>query len=451
MPVGPVVKWYAGETEVPWVSWEIARFRNEPAKFSVELAEEALEWAVSSDDEHLASLGDPDYPWTCEATWPDGSLDDWEDCPHFVQDDYQFSGEEDANKVEVSGTDFSVLLMAPQDEAMDDVVDEDSHDVLAEIFTAYGVSYSLDNTAYEISEMHRIGSPLDWVRQILEIYQDWYIFEGSTLKVKRTVFPATPSWTLTDREHLKVLSYRRNLNGVYNTVTVERTEKGASNGIVARVEKSGGDSLGIQTWEALFDPPVYWARPVINVKRGTFGTFVYKDSEGGILTGTAPAASNMYFSATDPASTVVFTVTPNPDATTQGPYTPQYSGYFVGGYGAATGDAPEDYSVTYADSADVAIHGTRRYHRPISNSLVGTAALALIYATRWVAEALRTFATAEVEILFNPHIVPGQTVRVTDYYSGIDGDDFLVDAVYHTGSTDSITTRLELSRPAALE
>lgn len=449
---GPVVIWKAGATEVPWKGWQIAIFRNEPAKWSLEIAIEDGEpdWTPGDTSGYIQSLASASYTWTCEAYFPDESLDTWEDCPVFVQDDYQFSGDAEQNTAEVSGTDLTVLLTKPEDEFMADVDDDDSVDVLNEIFDEYGIDADVDTTAFDIQKMHRVGGPLDWVRQILEITQAWFYWEADQLKVKETTFPGTVAWALTDREDLKVISYRRNLGGVYNTVTVERTD--AVSGIsVVRVAKSGGDSLGTQFWNGLFDPPVYSARPFIDMKRGTIDTFVYKDAEDTILTGTQPAGSGMYFSATSPASSVSFIAEEGETAASEGPYTPQYEGYFLVTYGPPSGESPEDYSVTYADSADVALHGTLRPPRAINNALIGSAEVALLYAQRLIAEALRSYVTAEVQLLFNPHIKPGQTVSVTDAGAGLDNDLFMVENVYHTGNANSVLTRLELSRPAASE
>jgi hypothetical protein len=453
MPTGPIVTFTAGATNVPWKEFSIAIFRNEPAKFSITIADADTDrvYSPGNSNSYFASIASKTYYWTTTAIFPDEELADWTTCPRWLQDDYQFTGDATSNTIEVSGGDYTLDLIRRQDEAMTDVEEEDSHDVLNEILTEYGITgQTLSQPAFDIQQMHRIGNPLDWIRQILEINQAWFRWEGASLKVQQTTFPAAADHTLTDRHDIKLIGYRRSMAEVYNTVTVERTDGVVSQGIVGRVELSGGDSLGIQA-EYTFDTPVYVARPVFTVKRGVAETFVYKDSLGNPLDNYAPAAGHMLYSYTEPAHSVVFTITPGPTASAEGPYTPQYTGYWWGITTQPTGESPDDYSVTYSDAADVALHGILRYPRAISNSLISDAATALTYAQRWVAEAVRTYVTARVELLFNPHILPGQCVSITDYWTALDGDLFAVDAVYHNGSADSITTTLELSRPASLE
>ncbi len=452
MPSGPIVKFFAGEDEVPVSSWQISIFRNEPAKFSVTIVEptdEESQYAPGVVTEYFDSRGSTSYPWSCTATWPDESLPDWDTCPRFVQDDYQFIGDEDSNTIEVSGGDFSLPLIRHHDEAMDDVENDDSDAIISEIATEYSFSVTQSQPSFVIQKMHRVGCPLDWLRQILEINQAWYYWEDDTMKIVQTTFPKTVDWELTDRQHLKLINYRRSMAEVFNTLTVERTDGIAATGIVGRLSKSGPDSLGLQ--EYTFDTPVYVARPVINVKRGEANTFTYRDESGNPLTTYAPAAGHQYYNYTEPAYSVTWIAEPGVDAASQGPYTPQYEGYFWGVTSAPTGESPEDYTVTYSDTADVAVHGTLRYPRPITNLLIPDADTALIFAQRWVAESVRTYVTASVSILFNPHIIPGDCVSLTDYYAGLDGDLFSVDSVHHSGSEDNAITRLELIRPAAYE
>lgn len=452
MPSGPIVKFFAGPDEVPCKTWQISIFRNEPAKFSVTIVEPTdapSQYAPGVVTEYFDSRGSTSYPWSVTATWPDGSHADWTTCPRFVQDDYQFVGDEESNTIEVSGGDFSLPLIRHQDEAMNDVEDLDSSDIIDEIGVAYDFTPVQNQPSFVIQKMHRIGCPLDWLRQIFEINQAWYRWEDDTMIIDQTTFPKTPDWVLTDRHHLKLISYRRSMAEVYNTVTIERTDGISSTGIVGRLSKSGPDSLGIQ--EFTFDTPVYVARPVINVKRGRAITFTYRDSEGNPLTTFAPAASLSYYNYTTPAYSVTWIAEPGVTAAAEGPYTPQYEGYFWGVTSAPTGSTPADYVVPYSDSVDVAIHGTLRYPRPITNLLIPDAATAAIFAQRWVAESVRTYVTASVSILFNPHILPGHCVSLTDYYAGLSGDLFSVDSVHHSGAEDNAITRLELMRPAALE
>lgn len=453
MPSGPIVKFFAGLEEVPCTSWQISIFRNEPAKFSISIAEDtdsASLYAPGVVTEYFDSRGSTSYPWSVTAEWPDGSLPDWTTCPHFVQDDYQFLGDEESNTIEVSGGDFSLPLIRKQDEAMSDVDGVASHTVISQITTEYGIAaVTQGQPSFTVQKMHRIGCPLDWIRQILEINQAWYRWEGNELIIEQTVFPKSADWTLTDKEDLKLISYRRSMAEVFNTITIERTDGLTGTGIVGRLSKSGPDSVGMQ--EYTFETPVYVARPVINVKRGTANTFTYRDALGNALDNFAPAAGNQLYSYNEPAYSVTWIAEPGPEAGAQGPYTPQYEGYFWGVTVQPTGESPDDYTVEYSDPTDVSIHGVLRYPRPITNLLIPDAETALVFARRWVAESVRTYVTASVSILFNPHILPGHCVSLTDYYAGLDGDLFSVDSVHHSGSGDNAITRLELMRPAAYE
>lgn len=437
----------AGGTVVPWKSFTWTQGRNEPAQWELETLGLEDEWLPgASGNDYFNSSGSTSSTWTVTCYLPGEGT--YSGAPDWLQSEYQFDGDATGNRVTVGGTDLSGALVRRNDEVMTDVETESSNDTLVEIFTEYGVTASNTAPDYEIQYMHRVGNPLDWIRHIFEVTQSWYYYTGSTMNIRQTTFPGSVDWALTDRHDLKLLAYRRSMAEVYNTVTVERTTPGDF-GIVGRANKSGGDSLGIQ--EYTFPAPIYSARPTWKAKRGSLHTWVYKDADGDPISNQAPAAYGMLFSPGTPAASVVFTYENNPDATEFGPWTPEYDITWVGRTTEPNGETLEDYTATYSDPADVAIHGNLRFPRPILHPLINDTETAQLYAEAWVREAVRTYVSARVEILFEPRILPGQIVSITDYGAGLDGELFAVETVTHTGTEDSLTTTLELSRPASAE
>ena len=167
----------------------------------------------------------------------DESLPDWDTCPRFVQDDYQFIGDEDSNTIEVSGG-ISLPLIRHQDEAMDDVENDDSDAIISEIATEYSFSVTQSQPSFVIQKMHRVGCPQTGLDRSSRSTQAWYYWEDDTMKIVQTTFPKTADWELTDRQHLKLINYRRSMAEVFNTLTVERTD-----GIAATGNREGHQNL----------------------------------------------------------------------------------------------------------------------------------------------------------------------------------------------------------------
>lgn len=361
--------------------------------------------------------------------------------PQLVIMDVNWSFSPDSLLVELSGTDPTELLMA-ESQTMPDVRLAGSNATLAAILSNYGLSSisTAGLTNYVIPMLHRVGQPLSWVRDILEAYQGWWWWNVGTMTFENGGYDVPSmgvSFTLTDREHLKLLRSSKSASGIYNEATAERLTEQVS-GTTSQAGVGLGEitlPLTTQLNEATLNVTIYGVGFVNNRR--------WKDEFNNTLN---PSDLRTYRGTTKAAS-VVFDLNPGNLDLSDRNYLAEVVGSSVDEI--EIGPYEQDYTATYADAADQAIRGPLPFPEPLTNPLIPTQAVALAAATAKVRETLLGYATAAVEVLLNPTHQPGQCAAITAGKIGWTARKYLVESVDWSGDGRQLLETLELSRGAA--
>lgn len=377
----------------------------------------------------------------------------WTAAPRLLQTDHQPVGDALSTLAAIEGSDYSEMLLTP-DQKMSDVESSQAGGLkmakatLAEILTAFGIaSYDLsDFEDYPINILHRVGSPLDWIREILEVRQAWWYFRGGTFVVKSGGgwSAGSAAWQFTDRLNIKMLSFRRSLANVYNSAVCERVD--ASQGIALEKNDEGRGFVG----PLELDFPVGSAQVQIWLEAGSAENVTWYDADDNIL-----VVGPVYTGATG-ATKVRFTLVPPSNESLADAMAGRLYRYelTVRGQrpnGLAGSGFSANYHAEYTDAADVAVHGLRPWPQPLVLPIILHQSDAQDFIQRWVRESVRTYVTAQIETVLNPFVELGQTVAITMRNLGLVGYRMMVESIeliYDPESAQAVM-RLELSRPAA--
>lgn len=373
--------------------------------------------------------------------------------PKLLMLDYGAAANPRSKLVTLSGMDLHEILLTPN-QVMADVRSDTGQvrmakDVEGEILRFFGItSYQLLYEDYPIQSMHRVGTPLDWLRDLHEPRQAWGYFDGDTYVVEPggiDLAITNPDWGLTASQGFKVFNFRRHAVGIINEAHCQRV---AANQGSALTDK--GEGIGFVDVNLKF--PCNYAVAKVDVLGWGFAhTFSW--FAGDVPLSSAP--SDVYFGST-PATRVRFIIEPGyyrgglTQNTGQGigplPYAINVRG---GQHNSALGAFDAEYSSSYIDLPDQGIRGKRPYKQPLVKSVIGSKVVADDFVRRWVREGLRHYETAGGEALCNPLMRPGHVCALTYDGFGIDKNKFLCEGAEMSGNDRQAVMGLEFSKPAA--
>lgn len=353
--------------------------------------------------------------------------------PMMYQDEHHAVENSDDATVTVQFVDFSEPLNTG-DQLMDDVESTsgapvNAKTVIAEILEAYGITnYDLSGyTDHPLAILHRVGTPMEWLREIFDRRQGWWYFEDDTFML----FDGG-DWDhsngadleLTGHEHLTLLDFKRSLQGVINQATCQRVNP--SEGLALQ---RAGEGRGEQIVD--LDYPCVSASPRIWAPRAGLPPYNLKwyDAEDNII------GTEAVYTGSTPATKFAFTLEP-PLPDTGGTFQVPYEIYIRGLPVNSNATIVSNYSATYTDAADQALNGPRVLSSPITAPTVLNQGDAEDYVERVVLESIILYAQAQVEIILDATIVPGITVALTVARSRLNGMKFLLNGATHNVNLD---------------
>lgn len=364
--------------------------------------------------------------------------------PPLVPLDFQVQVEAGKMVATCSGSDQLEALLA-QDEFMTQLRSVPGTTYMAkatieEILEAYQIdNHSLLFDDYGVQQLNRVGSPMDWIRQLLEVRQAWLGWEGDTLVARPGGIDtpsATADFTLNGNQS-KLVNFRRSARNVWNEVLVQRVGES----LAAMDEPDEGAATGFVT--VTLDRPVNMAAlDVTLLDFGTADQATWFDEEDNEIDGDG---GFRYIGPTKVAK-VRFVLAPKAPSLDPVRYRAMVYGF---AHNEDFGEFDSDYSAPYADTADQALRGRRKYKRPLVNSLVPSGGVGLDFATRWVREALRGYCTAAVDTLLEPSRRPGLIGAFTLPHLGLSSYKMQLESVRWAWTGKALTENLELSRGAA--
>lgn len=358
--------------------------------------------------------------------------------------DYAYSETPEGTVVTISGGCAGEVLFE-EDQFMADVVNRSSNAVISEVLTQYKLQPQIEAEAFTVASMHRVGQPMEWIRSLLEVTQAWWMMDGTTFRARVGGWRPSADWVLQDRHHLKLLNFRRSARGEINELTIQRVDTLAAKAVEYR-EDTG---MGYKDVQLPF--PVDRGMVHVSVQDGDLGSVQWRNSKSFTI------GTELYYGGVSgPATSLRLDIRPNAISSTGGTQIiqataiePRKFRWWVDARKSTETEQPKpsDYTATYADAAHQAATYPKRHREPETNELISDYATAYRCAKRRIGEQLRHYNTANIEILLNPMIDPGDMVSITAAKSKLDKYLMLVDACEENFSGDSATMTLELSRP----
>lgn len=358
--------------------------------------------------------------------------------------DYSYSETPQGNVIGLSGECAGAILYE-EDQWMADVEHSSSNEVIKEILSTYGLQSSLETESFDVLMQHRVGQPIEWVRSLLEVTQGWWLVDGTTFKARVGGWRGAPDWVLQDRHHLKVLRFRRSARGEINEHTIQRVETLSAKAVVAREDQ------GMGYVDRQLEFPVDRGMVHVSVQDGDLQSVQWRNAKGFTI------GTELYYGGVSgPATSIRLEIRPNTISSTGGTQIiqataiePRKFKWWVDAMKVppVQAPAPSAYTATYADTAHQSATFPKRHREPETNELIPDYQTAYRCAKRKVGEQLRGYETASIEILLNPMIDPGHMVSITAEKSQLSGYLMLIDALEESGTENSATMTLELTRP----
>lgn len=452
----------------PWMdNWEITQARNSAATLKVTLIDKdrALRPGLDAGDVFYGKFNgdnfDKDYNvrkyWQIEVT---KNGDTWKS-PRFLLLDYSWSFAESAS-VSLNFTDYSELLLQDGYEMEDFVSDASkvhtAHSIIKAILDNVKIPYRIEFTDYPVLKFSpKGGKALDYIEKLLYVAQaEWRFEDGTFVAIDRNYNVNGPAqWTFVDRKHLFEVSINHSIRDLINEITIKRAE--ASN-IVGEAECEGGNCIGYQTLS--LSTPANAATFVIEeishyAPTGQY-TGTWTDANDRVLAngwgyaGGVPAAKFEW--VYEPELTMVSYEGAPGDYTHiawSGGWTPRYR---VVAYGRSIAEAAnlpqfdEAFTVTVKNEKNQQTYGIRPDRNQIEDTMIPDSATATRLANLLIEESIRRCYEASWGGAIQPHLLPSQMVKVTVGMGGINDQVFFVESVSKSGSPDSVTMQVSMTR-----
>lgn len=330
--------------------------------------------------------------------------------PYFLQDDHHAVEDAQDATVTVQFTDLSESLFVG-DQMMDDVETTSAtlkmaKATIAEILEAYGIE-NYDMTGYTdhaIAMLHRVGTPMDWIREIIDRRQGWWYFEEDTFMLfdgGNWSASNSPDLEFTGNEHLTILNYRRTKQSLFNQAVCQRVDATSGLALEFTGEARGTTEDHALDFACISCTARVWA-PTAGVPPYDFE---WLDDEDNVI-GTLAT-----YTGSTPAVAVRFVLEPEISAPPE--YQVPYELYVQGTAENSNATITSNYTATYADSFDQALNGKRPLKAVITAPTVLNQTDADDYVQRVVLESVISYAQAEIETILDATVTPGITVGLT--------------------------------------
>lgn len=425
-------------------SYTLRRSRSELASWTMELYDQDGSMAPGSETSPDCNPWDGDRNIRQSITLERSVGGQTRRTTHLLVQDYSYNETPQGNVVSLSGGCAGEILFE-EDQWMEDVQNQPSSATINGILSAWKLTPKVSAEDFTVASMHRVGQPIEWVRNLLEVTQSWWMVDGLKFLARPGGWRNAADWKLTDRYHLKVLRFRRSARGEINEHTIQRVDTMASKAVEYRED----EGLGYVDRPLPF--PVDRGMVHVSVQDGDLGDVQWRNAKGFTI------AQGLYYGGIyGPATSIRLNILPNALPSTGGTALIQSTAiekrkfrWWVDARKVPEKPAPppSSYTETYADGPNQSATYPKRHREPESNELIPDGPTAQRTAKRKVLEQLRAYNTASIEILLNPMIDPGDMAEITATKAQLSKHLMLVDALEEKLTETSATMTLELSRP----
>lgn len=434
-----IMRLYGPDGELPLVDWSIAEA----------MSAEPLSWEATIDNA-AGAYNPADGVLDCDAgarfnfEMQTGGVP-WRS-PDLVQLDYQIDEEASSSLVKIKGSDLSEKLLI-EDQFLPDVHHASNpmtaHAIFAAVGTLCGVDIKCHFLDFSPPEMHLVGTPFDWLHQLLELVQGWMEARGATLHFYAGGEATYPSeFNLVDNRHLKLLSYRRSRKGIYNAATAQRVATGAGRSTPTPIR-----ARGVGFCRHSFSPSLV-AILNLTIYGGRAELITWWAEDGSPLSTTGPTGG-IFVGTTVPAASVQFSLVPDAAPTPENP--DRAYELSITGYTTPPPNLDQAFEATYEATSDQAKSLRRPMPEPLTSQLLSSEAQCLDYATRVVREQLLNYGQIRLSTLANPLIRPGQGLTFDLSRRGLLAHWCLVRRRIMSGTATEAVMALECARPRVLE
>lgn len=359
---------------------------------------------------------------------------------------YESVSDEQGYGAVINGIDYSWKLLE-QNKTMEtwqssSATVHTSTSIIAAILTDLSVSYDLDSDSYPIRIMHFQGEiPLDVIKKILKVTWAEWRFDNNVFKTRQPTFSSSgpEDWTIEDYRTIRNLTYKYAPAGAISRVTVQRTGPAAK--LAIDVE---GVAVGLVECDTAF-PCI---RPVLQweAKMGSCVDFVLFDADH-LSTGYYPvgppggAITHVHFTfqqktglTADEAKLLYYHVKMKADAV-------------LDDEDEVWGDQyEEDYNLELTNSTlETELGEQLPAGDPETDSLIPNQTWAQTYGENFLKESARKIEEVSGEIGLHCQMIPAQTLKITEYGSGLDTY-FYVENVTHTVEDGKATTSITATK-----
>lgn len=338
------------------------------------------------------------------------------------------------------GTDYSRLLLL-QNQSLDSWVSDSSHiytakEILADILDEFGVtSYALNFEDYNVRECHFQGqNVIDLINSLLEIRGAYWYFDAKKFIAKVPNYNTVgQDWVYNSGTDPCIsVQWEANPNSIINEVVVNRTESVPA---AERFERQGSDACGEQ--RVTLQEPKYHPqfRVLPFTSYGEVKNVHWLDAGGNITTSNIIAYGAYFVFKQD-----IFSNTAPGIQLGQAHWGVEISGV-PASLSGLTSSFDDAFSKKISETTSQTQYGLLPAASPIENPLIPDEEVALEYGRRVIWDSLVRKEKVTVEVPFNPFLIPGHVVKLTDYMSGISGVNWFVEEVSHSlSNTNAITS-----------
>lgn len=266
-------------------------------------------------------------------------------------------------------------LLQVKKQSMSNILPESprkAHAIIREICAQYGITdIILDFEDFTILSLNRTGKPLDWIDNILKVFQIARYWVGDTLVFSDAKITSPIKFRFVDELNIMEggLQWDEDISNLINQVDYSRLTP--QTGIIGEADCNRPECVG-RTGNVSFDVPSAAIASTWQAVNGVLHEFVYFD-EFDVPINTSPAAGTILLDR--PAHRVEFTYKPtNPtyvvnSAAGTMPYNPGYSIVFYGGVPTSSANA-ETYSFRKNDLATQSAYGVIPDDGAVETSIV---------------------------------------------------------------------------------
>ncbi len=349
-------------------------------------------------------------------------------------------------QLSLSGTDMTRHLYIPN-QNMDPWEDSDAHTICKAILDEFGIhKYVITFKNYDIKSFEFVGqTPIDRINEILFVGMATWFFKDNTFYAVSDVDQSKfKTWLFKDRDNIYDLIYSQSLEEYYNEITIGRTEK------ITNVCEYEGKEFGFHM-ESLCAQLVSPNVSVVDADGGDV-VLIFTGNDGGCAQhDDFPAGDNVCDDYAGPATWLSFVFKQKEGIVNSG-----ISDFSVGYKLRVTGHNAEDYanygsydpnfSYTYKKQEEQKKFGVWKYPSSVENPLIPDSEWAEDLAKWILKEHSRSKEKVNLVSAINSEMYPCDTLKITDYGTGLSTESYCVEEVAISGSLSESVTNINASK-----